>query len=511
MFRVVREDKEPHIVVLSTRQGGKTEGLALLIIWICLLWPLISGIPAIVEYYAPTEKLAKDVGFERVRNLIRFGKHTLPDGRVISLRDELLPGKAGIKEKGEMRWKNGSIFRIQTASEGAQVRGVSPTHSFVDESGSINDRMYWADIRGAGKALKGITYDMYQKVKHLTIREQQEYFGSDESGAIKTRYLEAGTPIGNNHFKKVSDPGSGAYVIRQPYWLCPFSNVADIEADRLSMPLREWEAEYCTVFNTDINNAFPLEQILRTCVLDHKRVNVPQEGRYYYAGVDLGQIQDHTVMYIGEWINGMLVERFRYKWDLNEEWDKMKAEMNDIYQRWQPRFMLMDRTGRWRRIYLECMEEFNWNMRGWLYTTDTKCALMFNVQILMQNEQIELSDDDRLQKELSDITEKRTSGMEKPLYPKPDEGDDTVQALALMAMACKLDTDPGIDIGVTTLALVDKDLHSRSTTNVRRFAPADTPFAVHNPGSNIIRTARPNAVSLPLPASRAQRSGLFKN
>jgi hypothetical protein len=446
---------EDHVVVISTRQGGKTEGIALLVLWLLNFGHLFTGTRVVIECYAPTEKQAKEVIFERVRTLIDFGTHDN-----IKLRDEVLPGKEGIKERGMIVMQNGNIFRIQTASDKSEIRGYSPTHILIDESGSIGNQTYWSDIRGAGKALKGITVDAWDKAKHLTVKEQQEFFASDEGGGVKTRYIEVGTPLGRNHFYDVTMPDSGAYVIMQPWWESPVTNREDVERDKRIMPRRQFEAEYCCKFNVDEQHAFERQHIIDACVLDPNKSRRPRPGKRYYVGVDLGQRKDHTVMSVIECVGPVRRLMFHYRWDLHISWEQMKSEMNEFYQIWKPVMTMMDRTGRWRRIFFEILEEYDWDMEGYEFSLDSKAVLMMNLQILFEQGNIELFDDDLLMSEFMAVEEKRLPATDKPQYPKPtDTKDDQVYSIALACLAARYSTDQDFsDSKVIYNALYDRDM-----------------------------------------------------
>jgi hypothetical protein len=460
---------ENHVVFLSTRQGGKTEAQALAALDALLFDHIRTGSRVIIESYAPTQKQAKEVVFERVRELLRTGMHytgpPVPPGmdpqdprnprnndrNWLRLMDEVMPGQSGIQERGMIKMRNGNVFRVQTASDGANVRGYSPTIIQIDESASINSTMYWSDIRGAGKALKGLTAEDFDAVRGMPPHEQQEFMATR---GIHVRYWETGTPLGQNHFFKVAQPGSGAKVIKQPWWECPITNRAQVEADRNDMPPRQFEAEYCCVFNTDSNMLLDRAQVDSACSLDPNASYRPKPGARYVAGIDLGQRVDHSVLSIFELIGPIRKMVFHYRWDLNRQWTDMVNEMNEFISQWNVELVLVDRTGpNGRTIFEGYLVHFGWNLEGWMYTPDSKGELMRYLQLQFQQEKVELWRQHDLMRELSNVEEKRLPGTGKPTYPKPEDGDghdDQVQAvaLALMAGAMVSPNMDGVDMGI---------------------------------------------------------------
>jgi len=324
------------------------------------------------------------------------------------------------------------------------VRGYSPSVIVIDESQSIDDTMYWSDIRGAGAAVKGLTADDFRHVEHLSVEEQQNYF--NEVGVI-TRIIECGTPLGRNHFWKVTQPGYSDVVIKQPWWESPVTSRKLVEKDRRKMPRQQFEAEYCCVFYRDSAMAFPIDQVEAACHLDPN----PDKGYerkdrpfvYYVGGLDLGQSQDHSALTIMEVTGPVRKMVFHKQYPLDAPWYEMVADWDLVVRHWKPHYILVDRTGAVGiRIYGGYLRgRPGWNIGGFEYNLDSKGELMVNLQVLLQNGNIELWNDDSIISEFGGIEEKRLEGSSKPKFPhQPGEHDDQVQSIALACMAASVYT-----------------------------------------------------------------------
>jgi len=421
------------VVFISCRQGGKTEAVAVGVVWALLFDHIRYGTKAQIECYAPTQKQAKEVVFERVRHLINTGMHQTRDGGYLKLKDEFEKPR----ERGFYQAHNGNEFRIQTASKDSEVRGYSPNKVIVEECGSIHPTMFYSDIKGAGKALAGLDKDAFERVRGLSIREQQEELAKI---GVQTRYQYVGTPLGRNQFWELSQDGAGTYVVRQPWWECPISDIAAIEKDRARMTVREFEAEYCCVFNSDSEFAFPKDQLRTAFCLDPKAHYVRRKDRKYYLGIDLGQRVDHSTMAVFECIGPVRRMVFNYEWETDLKWDDIAAEMNDFYWQWEPAFALVDRTGaQGKMVFERYLINFGWTIEGYVFDNTSKGELFKNAQLLLERGNMELLAFDALKRQFGKIEEKRYPTSNLVTYPKPDDGtkDDMVYAalLALMAAA----------------------------------------------------------------------------
>jgi phage FluMu gp28-like protein len=229
-------------------------------------------------------------------------------------------------------------------------------------------------------------------------------------------------------------------VIRQPWWESPITDREDVEKDRSIMPVRQFEAEYCCVFHTDSNMVFVQDEIKAACILDKNRLYERNHGGIYTAGIDLGQRVDHSVLTVLECIGPIRRMVFHYRWDLHKPWGEIVAEMDDFIKIWNPKLVVVDRTGgngKW--IFEGYLVHLGWNIEGWLYSNDSKAEIMRNLQLAFEQRNLELWGDETLMRELSRLEEKRLPGTNKPQYFHPKhEHDDQVQSLALACMAAAM-------------------------------------------------------------------------
>jgi len=433
-----------HTVMVASRQSGKTE-----IIVAVAAFVLLYSRNETIEAYAPTEKQALQVIFRRLCDL--FKSH--PD------LWEQIDGEP--RKSGFIQMRNGNTFRVQTAAKDSNIRGFSPTIVLIDESAFIDDQKYNSDIMASRGSRKGILAGDLRAVKDMEEDEMEAYLSARGK---EPKVWEISTPMGRNHFYDITLPGSAATVIWQPHWESPIVPRWIVEQAERDNPERDFQREYCCVFDTDSQYTFPREQVIKACTVDprleeggyHRR-----EGMEYTCGIDLGQKVDHTVFTIIECDGPLRRLVFFHKFDLHLPWHQMVYQMAEFAQKWTPELTYIDRTGPgapvFEQHFLPYTMTLNWFMEGWEFTTNSKASLIRNLQMLFESDRVLLWDHDNIRKEFFVNIETRmpTSGI--PQFPKPKgEKDDIVQSIALACMAATVlrpQDSPSYDADIVSQAV----------------------------------------------------------
>ncbi len=405
-----------HTVAIFSRQTGKTTTIIILIAFI-----LVNHRQVMIQCYAPTEKQALGVIFDRLREML--------EGSPL-LYNKI--AKDGMRKSGSILMKNGNRFQIQTANRDSNIRGFSPTHIILDESQDIPSQKYNADIVGSGAAMKGLTATERRRIRKLPEKDRQ---AAMDEVTIKTKIWECGTPKGRSHFYEITLPGTKAHIVYQKWFESSFIDKEYVLQKKRELPEATFKAEFECEFDLTEGFAFDRADIMTASEGNSDRKFYRNPAAIYVCGIDLGRTQDHSVMVVLEVIGPIRKMVFMERWELGLKWEHITEEMKMHLIEWNPDQTFVDCTGPtgdvfdfffadWEVIETEGME----------ITKKSKPQMMGILKIQFQRELIEIWDDDILMQELW-ICPEDTSG-DQARFPGPEKGhDDTVQALMLAVYA----------------------------------------------------------------------------
>jgi len=405
--------KFTHTVACFSRQTGKSTALA-----ICATHALAFGDHVSIGIYAPTKDQSIGVMFNSIVEMIR-------DSPILysMVSHPILKG-------GAINMKNGNTLRAFTANKDTKsVRGFSPTHIIIDESQDVVDDIYFGSILPSGAAIKGLRV------------------GSDDIG-VKTKYWEAGTPAGRNHFMKyvqksmpAGEAPDGTRIVKvvQPWYESTTVDRDLVEDARANYPRLQFEAEYECKFNFDTGFAFDWKQVDDATVGHNQRSFYREQDGIYVGGVDLGRNRDHTVLTIFEWNPPVWKMVGHKQWDTGLLWEEIFSEMTEMFDFWRPQYTIVDKGGIGDIAYEAYFDRLPWSCLPWIFTVDSKLKLIHNAQRLLEHDDLWLWDEIGLVQQLKDMPEER-NGAGKPIYNKIDKKhhDDRVWSMVMALMAGKL-------------------------------------------------------------------------
>jgi hypothetical protein len=236
------------------------------------------------------------------------------------------------------------------------------------------------------------------------------------------------TPKGQNFFWQLFNQGlDDLYpdfaAWKMPTTANPFISASEVEAARYSLPERVFQQEYLAEFLEESGGVF-------RCVGDaidkgRKENDEPEPGRTYSLGVDLARVEDFTVLCVlDDQRRQVYHERFN-----QISWERQIATVVRVAKRYGAQVWL-DSTGVGDPIF-EALRKEQLRVNGYLFTNNSKEALIDALALTLENHEIRLMDHAAQTSELSayqyELTPSRNVRMNAP------EGmhDDCVIALAL--------------------------------------------------------------------------------
>jgi len=192
------------------------------------------------------------------------------------------------------------------------------------------------------------------------------------------------TPKGKGYFYDLFRRGQGSDPDWRswncPSWTNPLLDRALIDQERERLPERVFRQEYGAEF---VEGSGAVFRYVRDCATGEWRD--PEEGKRYFAGLDLAKVEDYTVLVVvDEHVNVVFSDRFhRLDWALQVQ--RIKAALDrygdpDVY---------VDSTGGGEPIY-ESLRRAGVNARSYLFTIASKAALVDNLALMFEQRTITL-------------------------------------------------------------------------------------------------------------------------
>jgi len=235
---------------------------------------------------------------------------------------------------------------------------------------------------------------------------------------------------------------------------------------------REMEAEWAENQNTW------LPQALITSCIDHTLEYTPfQEaaGGEFYAGLDLGKYQDHSVLAITKIEQSSIKLIHMHRFPLNTPYASIIGYVKTINDRWQTiHKTLTDQTGVGEYITEDMQNAGIKNVQGTKFTTETKEKLTTNLKQLMTQKHLKIPYDPHLIAELNIETYELTKDGKTKYNHPPNTHDDRFWSLALACYAARTEPPPKLWImpkmsrGKTKLQHLRQKLHKHQTAGTTR-------------------------------------------
>jgi hypothetical protein len=361
------------IVAVIGRQFGKTtiaENLA-------LYWAL-NYKESIIYWVSPTDSQAQKVFKEIVNAVYESG----------CIKSKKMP-----KGDTEILFNNNSKILFRSAASEDNLRGPSVDYMILDEAAFIKK-----------ETVEDILLPM------LSVRGKKCLFVS--------------TPKGKNYLYEYFLKGKTLdrwKSLRFSTYDSPFANddLIDMFRDTLSPKLFKQEIEAEFVDSSSVFNNISDILVLDSC-------NDPIQGEKYYGGIDIGLINDASVLSILD-SSGNLIKYYRWE---NIEAPELMNEIESICKKWNFNKILIENNNQGLTIYQDLkrrvknIDQFNTNSK-------TKPEIINRLIHLFNTKEMKLVKDEYLRIELEGFVFKQNTNGNIKFMADSGFHDDCIMSLAI--------------------------------------------------------------------------------
>ena len=374
----VAQDKARFLVLALGRRAGKTTFAVNRLVYKSLL------VPGVYWYVTDTYKHAKDIAWIMLKQIV--GK--LPDGVVGKINESELSIEIG-----------SSLIKLKGCDNADNLVGVGLAGMVIDECALITG-----------------FEDIWQIMRPML---------TDQKGWC----MFISTPRGHNHFYDIYMNRSGLenkqmFSDHAAYNFSSYDNEFldrdELEEAKSNMHDMKFKQEYLAEFLPQ--GSFQYFQGVENCI---KEINLaPQSGHTYSIGVDLGRMEDSTVMIA---VSQQTNEVHGYKSLDNTEWYIQKLEVANFAKDYNNGLIVIDATGGVNSIP-EDLRNMNVSVRDMKWTANSKMEIMERLRVYIANGDIAYPKIPKLIHELNKF-EFRLD--ERLKLGTQSEHDDAVAALAM--------------------------------------------------------------------------------
>ena len=278
-----------------------------------------------------------------------------------------------------------------------------------------------------GEGLDGVVLDEAAMLKREVWEQAVRPALADKKGWA----VFISTPKGKNYLyelflRGMNDKSSNYKSFHFTSYDNPYLDKDELDEMIQGLPEMEYKQEILAEFIEGGGAVFKnFEEVIEPNALEG-----PQEGEFYYIGVDLGRLEDFTVISVGKLSEQKIVYLERFN---KTSWEFIKSRILDVTRLYNGGTVYLDSTGYGDPIYQDLCTEVN--MVGIKFTQQIKWAVINNLALMMENHKIRLPDNEELRREFQAYTfDVKPSGAVS--YGAPSGfHDDIVISIALTAYA----------------------------------------------------------------------------
>ena len=235
------------------------------------------------------------------------------------------------------------------------------------------------------------------------------------------------TPYGRNWFHDLWQRGQSADYPDYASWQFASHSNPHLRPEALddikqAMPERIFRQEILAEFVSGAGTVFPEVHFAGNLLPE------PIEGRRYVMGVDLGRLQDFTVVLLLDADSGRLVHMLR---EQGQSWKLQVEHIKDLALTWKPEQIVVDATGLGDPI-LEALERAQVeNVEGFKFTSTSKPQVIGDLILALEREELSLPKVPELRHEIESFSYQLTKSGAVTYNAPEGQHDDIVAALAL--------------------------------------------------------------------------------
>lgn len=407
-----------YVVVVAGRQAGKsTMAKQQAIYWAlqnpgCRIW-----------YVMPRESQARNVQRD-IMNVIQGTEHV----------------KSSKTSAGQIEiiFSNGSILEFKSGSSDA-LRGTPVNYLILDEAAYLNQRVVESDIIPAlNVAGKKVLICSTPKGKNWFYGFYLKGLDKNNRGYRSFKFLSTDNPLANKEQIELARQSAPEAIFRQEY-LAEFVEGAEVfpgidEVCNIRMP-KPFEMDGC----------------------------LPEKGKSYYCGIDIGLRGDDTVVTIFDNMGTMVfMDRFT---NIRAE-DCVERILRQL-RRWRPRKAVIEENNQGLVIYEYIKKQYA-NIEPFTTTNKSKEEIINRMIAGFSNRKIHAFDDDEIKLQLQSFVFSMTSTGKIRYHAAAGFHDDIVMS---MALAYDLVTERGLRGGYSIMTSAGYSPKPGASKSTKRFTP----------------------------------------
>jgi hypothetical protein len=259
------------------------------------------------------------------------------------------------------------------------------------------------------------------------------------------------TPWGKNHFfhKAYTNPDYSVHHAKSTE--SPLITPEFLQEQKRVLPDEIYRSEYLAEFTEAAYCFFPYD-LIRNCIdpnLEQITDLTTAPHAEYYAGIDLGKLNDHTATAIIKHDQTTLKLVYIHEYPLDTPYSHIIGATANANKRMQFQRLLIDQTGVGEPIQEELKNQDITAAEGITFTTQTKEKLLTNLKLTMEQNRLKLPYNRQLIEQINQQQyEYSKTGHLTFTHPQGTH-DDQLWALSLATYAATNQTEPTLKITKT--------------------------------------------------------------
>jgi phage FluMu gp28-like protein len=256
------------------------------------------------------------------------------------------------------------------------------------------------------------------------------------------------TPWGKNHFfhKAYTNPDYSIHTAKSTE--CPLITQEFLQEQKRILPDEIYRSEYLAEFTEPAYCFFP-HDLIRQCIdptLEQITDLTTAPHAEYYAGIDLGKLNDHTATAIIKHDQTKLKLVYIHEYPLDTPYSHIIGETINANKRMQFQKLLIDQTGVGEPITEELQNQDITAAEGITFTTQTKEALLTNLKLVMEQNRLRLPYNRQLIEQINQQQYEYSKTGHLTFSHPQGTHDDQLWALSLATYATPHQTEPALKI-----------------------------------------------------------------
>ena len=319
----------------------------------------------------------------------------------------------------EVGWR--PLMRLAKRVEGAEISKAERTIRFLGGG--------WVGIRSAdnpdtlrGEGLDLVIMDECAYMHKETWAEVIRPALSDRMG----RALFISTPKGRNWFWEIYQKGA----LGEKNWQCyhftsydnPYLRAHEIDDAKKDIPEIVFRQEYLAEFIDTAGMVF--RNVAECAVLEPQ---TPDPAKSYCAAADIASSEDYTVICVMDAELRQMVAQERFN---RVDYPMLESRLKAAYERWRLKSLTVEVNGVGRGV-VDHLRAEGLTIAPFLTNNASKQAIIQNLQLAFERDEIRILNDPILKNELLNFEEKRTASGLFTYSAPSGQHDDCVMALAM--------------------------------------------------------------------------------